>query len=300
MDKLYDDRFYKIMLNNTYEGIYFVDANRNITFWNKGAEKISGFTATEVLGRNCSDNILNHIDDFGTRLCINGCPLHKTLEDGLYREASVYLHHKNGTRVPINIRIIPVMDGDKIIGAAELFNDDAEKHKLLLALDNFKVLALKDQLTGLANRRYIEYFLESKISDYKRMGIPFGIALFDIDNFKPINDNYGHIVGDELLQVIAKTISNVTRSTDLTGRWGGDEFISIFTGAEESALHELAEKIRNLILNSKLRKGDKEVSVSVSIGVTPYKEGDTIDSIAERADELLYKSKRLGKNRTSS
>ena len=96
------------ILDNIYGGVYYVDKNRKIKYWNKEAEEITGFSKEEVIEKHCYDNILKHIDDSGKNLCENGCPLHGAINDGKKREANVYLHHKEGQRVPVTIRIVPL------------------------------------------------------------------------------------------------------------------------------------------------------------------------------------------------
>jgi PAS domain S-box-containing protein len=97
------------ILDNLFdEAVYFVDADRRISFWNRSAERLTGFTSSEVVGSRCKDDILNHVDDKGMRLCENGCPVSMVLEDGVPREARVFLHHKDGHRIPIRARILPI------------------------------------------------------------------------------------------------------------------------------------------------------------------------------------------------
>ena len=291
--------FYKNMLENIYEGIYFVDDDRRITFWNKGAERITGFSADEVVNKFCYNNILNHVDENGKKLCLGGCPLHKTIEDGQTRETAVYLHHKDGHRVPVSIRAVSIMENDEVIGAVEVFMDDSEKHEVLRNLEEYKVIAMRDQLTGLPNRRYIDSFLASRYNEYKALGINFGILFIDIDNFKNFNDTYGHDIGDEVLKIVSKSFLATTRATDLVGRFGGEEFIAIFAGVDEAVLSEKAERFRMLIESTVLRTGDKELNVTISIGATLVKEEDTVETIIKRADVLLYKSKENGRNRVT-
>ncbi len=102
--------FHREMLDNLSEGIYFVDANRRITYWNKAAETITGRTAAQVIGFKCADNILAHVDAKGTQLCAAGCPLASTMTDGVPRQVSAYMLHKKGYRVPVNIRVNPIRD----------------------------------------------------------------------------------------------------------------------------------------------------------------------------------------------
>ena len=111
--------FYEGILDNLYDGIYFVDRTRKITYWNKAAERITGFRRSEVLGAPCHDHILNHINDEGDPLCQSECPLAKCIETGQPTEAEAYLHHKEGYRLPVSIRVTPILDQDgNVIGAA--------------------------------------------------------------------------------------------------------------------------------------------------------------------------------------
>src|SRR5512146_1588532 len=104
-DPMPDEKdFYKDIIDNLYDGIYFVDRDRVITYWNKGAERITGYSSTQTIGRSCRDNLLNHVTASGIQLCQNHCPLAAVMEDGKEREVEVFLHHANGHRLPVAIR----------------------------------------------------------------------------------------------------------------------------------------------------------------------------------------------------
>ena len=293
------EEFYKSLLQNIYEGVYFVDKDRRITFWNKGAERITGFTSSEVLNNFCYNHILNHVNDEGEELCLTGCPLHKTMEDGQMREASVYLHHKQGHRIPVSIRTIAIIDNGKTVGAIEVFRDETEQKGIIKEIEKLKDLALNDPLTSLPNRRYIESLKKKKMNEYFTLGIPFGVAFMDIDKFKDFNDNYGHDVGDEVLKMVAKTFRGVVRSNDLIGRWGGEEFLAAFSGVDLDDLCNVSEKLRALIERASLKKGEESLKVTISIGSTLFQPEDTIDSVINRADSLLYRSKSEGRNKVT-
>ena len=288
--------FYKKIIDNFYEGVYFVDNDRKIIFWNLGAERITGFSEKEVLGSHCHDNILNHVDEDGNKLCLDGCPLEKSIKDGRPRETSLFLHHKEGHRVKIFVRTRPLIEDDEIIGAVEVFVNDSEKANLILDMQKLKKLAMYDQLTELPNRRYINSQLESEMNKYQKLDIPFGVAFIDIDNFKRFNDEYGHDMGDRVLQTLSKTFDSGVRKGDLVGRWGGEEFIIVFPGINIEDLEVVAEKVRMLVENSVIREGDEDISVTVSIGATLVNSGDNIDSLIKRADKLMYICKKQGRN----
>ncbi len=291
-----DETFYKKMLENLYDGVYFVDVNRKITFWNKGgAERISGFPASQVVGSHCYNNILNHIDLEGHRLCHNGCPLHATIVDGgETRETEVFLHHKDGYRVPVFVRTMPYYENNEIIGAVEIFVDNSERLEIINHMKKLESLAMTDELSGLPNRRYAKEYLSSKLNEYKALGIEFGIAFLDIDDFKRINDKYGHDIGDEVIKMISRTCTNALRKTDLMARWGGgEEFIMIFVGVDPMELGIVSEKMRFLIEHSVTRSGaEGGIKPTVSIGgATMVTELDDSDSIVNRADATCIKAR---------
>jgi len=288
------------ILTNLFEGVYFVDKNREISTWNKGAEQITGFSANEVVKRRCYDNILNHVDENGIALCFQGCPLQATMNDGKAREADVYLQHKKGYRVPVTVRAIPLYNDEKeLVGAMEFFSENKNDKILLNKIEQYRKESNEDSLTKLSNRRYLEAIIESKIREFRTVNIPFGIAFFDIDDFKKVNDTYGHDTGDEVLKIIAKTAQINLRNNDFIARWGGEEFVIVFSSLDQSGISVVSEKVRHLIESSEIRSNESKIHVSVSIGSTISIETDTVESIIKRADELMYISKINGKNRVT-
>ncbi len=297
MDKESD--FIEELINDLSDGVYFVDQERSITFWNKGAEEISGYSASAVIGKHCYDNLLMHVSEDGRKLCLQGCPLHATLEDGRLRKASVYLHHRDGHRVPVEIKVRPVIKNGEIVGAAEVFSTANDGEIRDLSLKELEYLALYDQLTELPNRRYIDTYLGHRMRDYKELGLSFSFLMIDIDFFKHVNDSHGHDVGDATLKMVAKTFHEALRSNDFVGRWGGEEFVAILRGVPHAQLQKVAEKICMLINESDLVRDGCHVGVTVSIGATTVKKGDTPSSVVQRADRALYLSKNSGRNRAT-
>src|SRR5512144_2150757 len=144
-----DKDFYKDIIDNLYDGIYFVDRERVITYWNKGAERITGYASTQTVGRSCRDNLLNHVTANGVQLCLNSCPLAAAMEDGKDREAEVFVHHANGYRVPIVVRASPIRDKDgNIIGAVESFSNNNSVIEARNKLRELRQVAMTDPLTG--------------------------------------------------------------------------------------------------------------------------------------------------------
>jgi len=133
--------------------------------------------------------------------------------------------------------------------------------------------------------------------EFKRMGRKFGVAFMDLDHFKEVNDNHGHLIGDEVLKMVAKTTRGALRREDMVGRWGGEEFMIVLSDADEEMIRVVSEKIRMLIEHSSLTIEGKALSVTVSVGAAIAMFDDTLESMIKRADEKMYKCKTKGRNR---
>ena len=293
-----DSDFYKDLLDNLYDGIYFVDRDRVITYWNKGAERITGYTASQAVGRACRDNMLNHVTANGVQLCLAQCPLAACMEDGNLREAEVFLHHADGHRVPIKVRASPIRNPQgEIVGAVEMFSYNTAVMEARRQLRRMRRNAMTDVLTNIANRRKMESHLRIVAAEYADQQNPVGLIFMDIDRFKSFNDTYGHNVGDDVLRMVANTLRLNLRATDMVGRWAGDEFLVIVNEIDSKpALKNLAQKLCALISVSHLDANDKILEVTVSVGVTLLRKNDTPESLVGRADQLMYESKQRGGN----
>jgi diguanylate cyclase (GGDEF)-like protein/PAS domain S-box-containing protein len=286
------------LLENMYDGLYSVDTGRKITYWNKAAERITGFSAKEVVGSHCSDNILIHVDGKGNNLCSNMCPLEKTIKSGISSEAEVFLHHKNGHRVAVWVRMTPLFDAnDRVVGGVELFTDLSPQDAMLMKIEELEKLAFLDYLTKIANRHYLESELEGRLAEMKRYNLSFGILLIDIDHFKRVNDTHGHDVGDTVLKRVAQTLLHIARPFDLFGRWGGEEFVGIIRNVDRATLASIGERVRVLVGKTITEIPEGLLVVTVSIGAALASPDDTVHTLIKRADKLLYESKSKGRNR---
>jgi len=285
-------------LDSLWDGVYLVDRERTILHWNKGAERISGFTAREIVGRHCFENLLKHIDHAGCNLCTGACPLSRCMAEGAGAAEEVYLHHKLGHRVPVAVRTLPRRDArGEITGAIEIFTDRSSLSSAQERINQLETLAYLDPLTGLANRRYTEIFLRAHLSEMKRYRWPLGVVFMDVDDFKSVNDRHGHDRGDRLLRALGLTLSSNARHYDLVGRWGGEEFLAVLVNVDQNELASIAEKFRFLVEQSALREEGNLLAATLSCGAIMAHSDDTMDSLVKRADGLMYRAKRAGGNR---
>ncbi len=297
---MFTDINFEAIVANLYEGLYVVDRQRRIRYWNKAAEELTGFTANEVMGSRCSDNILSHIDAEGNSLCQGMCPLAATMEDGQTRQAEVFLHHKSGHRIPVMVRVTPLKnDREEIIGGIEIFSDNTPWQAMQEELARLRQLSLIDPLTELPNRRYVETHIETSLSLLLRIDMPFGLLFLDIDHFKRFNDTLGHQIGDLALKTVADTFRHAIRSSDIIGRWGGEEFLGVFRNLDHQTLYDTAERLRMLVEHSHVEPENKILRVTLSAGGVIASAEDTMDSLIEKADTAMYTSKEQGRNRVT-
>ncbi|MFP4053020.1 MAG: diguanylate cyclase [Phycisphaerae bacterium] len=289
---------FQTVLEQVYDGICLVDREMKVTTWNRGAERITGFGADEMLQTVCRNNHLIHTDNNGSPLCgTDLCPLARTLTDGRTREQEIFVRHKEGHRLPIMFRVAALRDEqNSIVGAVQVFSDNLSEARAQEELRRLNNLALLDPLTGLSNRRYLETRLRAKLDELRRYNWPFGALFVDIDRFKQVNDTYGHLLGDRAIQMVGKTLSTCARSVDTVGRWGGDEFLVIINNVQAGDLYYIAERARILIANSLIEHDGADIRVTVSVGATMADEQDTSETLITRADRGTYRSKEAGKN----
>jgi diguanylate cyclase (GGDEF)-like protein/PAS domain S-box-containing protein len=296
-----DTAIYRNVLDSLYEGVYFCDRDMRITYWNKGAEAITGYKSSEVLGARCRDGFLGHIDDSGQVVCESRCPLKKVLAEGGLCEDELYAKHKDGHRIPVSLRVVPMLDGDgKIVGAVEVFGDRTWKIAMEQKVQELEKMALLDSLTKLVNRRHLEATLYGRFEELRRYGLVLGMLFIDIDHFKKINDKHGHAVGDKVLRLVSLSLQNGLRPFDLVGRWGGEEFVAIIARLDGQQLLYVANRLRMLVEQSRLEVAGGHIEVTVSIGATIAMTDDSPESLVRRADELMYRAKKLGRNQVQS
>ncbi|TAK64869.1 diguanylate cyclase [Methylobacter sp.] len=157
--------------------------------------------------------------------------------------------------------------------------------------------ALRDNLTGLPNRNAYNERLENELARWKRYHSPLSLVVWDIDHFKNINDSYGHKAGDKVLLLIAKQLTEHSRSTDFISRFGGEEFTMLLPNTDGQSALILANQLRQIIEKTGFNASGSSVSITISCGVTEFILNDTDETAFERADKALYEAKEQGRNR---
>ncbi len=197
----------------------------------------------------------------------------------------------DGKVVWIRSTMVPHHDEKGLLMRYDGLIEDITERKL--AEEELKRLATTDKLTGAYNRTKFQEIIDREIERVKRHNQPLSMIIFDIDHFKAVNDSYGHSVGDYVLKTIADIVRENIRKIDYFVRWGGEEFMIISSETNLDDAYALAERIREIIENYTFEEAGK---ITVSFGVTEFKENDTENSLVKRADDAMYSAKRKGRN----
>ncbi|MBS1120579.1 MAG: Diguanylate cyclase/phosphodiesterase domain 1 [Deltaproteobacteria bacterium] len=154
-----------------------------------------------------------------------------------------------------------------------------------------------DDLTGLFNRRHLEEVLRGELERARRYGRPLAVALLDVDHFKRVNDGHGHLVGDQVLRELAKRCGAALRTTDVLGRYGGEEFIVVFPETDSGAASVVAERMRRAVAEPPMQVGELALELTASIGIAALRPGEELVALLGRADAALYAAKQAGRDR---
>jgi len=177
----------------------------------------------------------------------------------------------------------------------------SEIDKLSEELEEIKQAAKTDMLTGLLNRRGFDEAMIEILKDVKTKPEPLSFVMLDIDHFKRVNDTYGHLIGDNVLKILSKLLIDSIKGKDVAARFGGEEFILVLPQTPANGAHALSEQIRLSLERMKWKVKDTGTSlgtISISLGIALYREGEPIENTIKRADDALYHAKGTGRNRT--
>jgi diguanylate cyclase (GGDEF)-like protein/PAS domain S-box-containing protein len=293
-----DDDFWKTVLDNLHDGVCFVDRDRKISYWNKGAERITGFSGKEMVGCLCWECVQAHMDGpgmtWGQVLGPEGDP---SEEKGLYHEEEISLLHREGHRIPVITRIAVIRDFRcDITGAVVLFSDNQAIAEARERIQRLEEMALLDTLTQLGNRKFAETQLQRSLDEFYRYGWPFGVLLISVDDFHSFREAEGAKTADRALKILAKTFEGNVRSSDILCRWAADQLSIILLNLTPENIVPTATKLLHLAEGSTIETSAESRNLTVSIGATLASEVDNLHTLVARATAMMEQSKREGGN----
>lgn len=286
---------HRAVFDQLEEGIYIVDRNRRILYWNSGAEEITGYLAHEVTRQFCHGDFMMHCDAGGKAMCGAGCPLSEVMLDGRPREALLFLRHRHGHRVPVHVRSRAIYGASgHAIGAVEVFEEiKGQEHVEMRLLQTYGCL---DRLTNVASRQYGEMRLAHALEALKIFGIPFGWLAVELDNIDALEHRYGHGVIDSALKMVARTLNGNVGAPDAVTYWERGEFRIEVHSCWREGPGALAERLVALVEACNLDWWGDPVRVTVSIGGGTSLPGDTRQALEARANAALASCRASGGN----
>ncbi len=283
MPELLNSEIFRTVLQRLQTGVYLVDKDRRILFWNDGAERITGYLRHQVLGHFCRENILMHCDEKSCGLCGSLCPLSETMHEGRPKEARVYLRHKLGHQVPVHLRIVPIRDErGSVIGAAESFDEQiTDSHD-----DDLAPYGCLDVTTGVPNHAFTQSHLRESLATYSEYHVPFSVLGIHVDRLEQVQATHGREATAFILRAAAGTIKNVLGPGAFVGRWKENEFLAIMTACDSAQVKTTVENIQKIVSCSSIKWWDDQLFVHVTVGHTAVQPEDTIESLVGRVDVL--------------
>lgn len=283
---------HRLLADNATDVIWTMDLSGKFTYISPSVEKLRGFTVEEVKSQSkeellCKESVIY---------------LEQGLKDAIYSvennlpfkvfRGDVEQPCKDGTTVWTDLTVSGIYDKDNnFLGMLGVSRDITERKRME---EEIRLLTEVDRLTQLFNRLKLDSVIKYEIERTKRSLSPLSIILMDIDHFKLVNDNFGHIVGDEVLKEVAKIIKESIRKVDTAGRWGGEEFMIVLPDSDLDGGRILAEKIRTKIESNDFSKVGR---LTASFGVAEFKDGISEIEFVNRADNAMYQAKKQGRNK---
>lgn len=297
MPELNDPDIYQAVLDSLQTGVYIVDRNRRIRFWNEGAEQITGYLRQDVVGRFLRDHLLTPADKEKDLESDPEDPLNLAFRDGKPSSMDVSILHKEGYRVPIVLRTLPIRNGHgAVVGAAESFERNRSASEWTRRQSTFADLSCLDAATGVAAKSYMETQLREHVKIFAENNAPFAILLIQIDRLEEFRASRGPGVVSTILRVIAQSIMNCVRPTDLVGCWGENQFMAILTACRESEVSLVGERIRKMIIQAEIEWWGDTFSVTSPVGGAGCRPGDELETLVARAAASVEKSVVKGGN----
>jgi PAS domain S-box-containing protein/diguanylate cyclase (GGDEF)-like protein len=290
MVDLTDPRIFEVVVDSLETGVYLVDRHRKIVYWNHGAERISGYKRQDVTGRFCRDDLLVHCDENEKQLCGSSCPLADCMREGQAREASVYLRHREGHRVPVRVRALPLRDQNgAIVGAAEIFEERGFQPETDRRKDELAKYGCQDECTQLPNQALMVSYLREHIGLFTAHSIPFAVLLVEPERLSHFQAAHGQEAVRTLLRVVGHTLKNTLRPTDYLGRWKGNQFLAILPGCGGQYLESVAHRLKGTVSGSGIQWWGDRLSVTIRVVGTAIVREETVESVVERVEAALQK-----------
>ena len=283
-----DPDTYRDILDGLQIGVSVLDLQQKIVFWSDGAEHITGYARIDVLGHACAENILLHCNQNSCEMCNEKCPIAIALHDAKPVEAVTFIHHKSGHRTQVHTWAIPLRDKHgSIIGIIQTFEGEFAIAGHDLNDRSMRERGCLDDATGLPNQAITQAHLQEALGTFTHLQIPFGVICVEVPELAQFRTRNGQVACRSILQILSRTLRNAVWPTDFVGSWSENRFLAILSGCPEDALQTISARILKMMASATIQWWGEELSVTVLIGCTGARSGDTVESILDRAQPTL-------------
>ena len=297
MSEFNNPEVYRTVLQSLQTAVYLVDLNRRVRLWNDGAERLTGFLSQEVVGHLLRDHFFATSGNTSDFLSESDDPISTVFRDGRPSVTEVSILHKNGYRLPVVLRTVPIRNSHgQVVGAAESFHrvqGASEWSRRQAGLAEFGCL---DELIGVPPQSFMETRLRENLTTFNEHRIPFGIFVLQVDQLDQFLSRRGTGVIAAILRVVAQTVENRLRPTDLLGCWSDHQFLAVLGECRESDVALVGEKVRRVVMQSEVEWWGDKFSVTCSVGGAGCRTGDTWKLLVARAEKSLQESITKGGN----
>jgi PAS domain S-box-containing protein/diguanylate cyclase (GGDEF)-like protein len=294
---LQNAEIFRAALESLQTGVCIVDQDRNISFWNDAAEKITGYLRQDVVGRFCGEIILIKFHENKAAFCERSCPLVATMRDGKPRESRVYLRHKSGYAVPVSLRAVAIRDvHGRVLGAVESFVERPGASTRRRPESDLAVGHGLDAVTQLPDYPHTESHLVGLLKFASEHLIPFGLLCIQVDHLDTLTTTHGLDAAEAILNVVAQTLRNGLDPLDFLGHWSEDQFLAIITNCGNGDLLSTAERLRLLAQSSEITWWGDQLSVTVSVGGTVLRPEEHVIPLLDRTGNALRQAIAQGGN----
>ena len=289
---------YRNLIENLYEGLFYIDRERRIKYWSKGAEKITGYSSSEVFDRKCSEDFLCPTDAKGNQLYGAYSLFTNTLANASIKQYELLITHKDGHKFPISARIAPMYDSkDQVVGATQLFTDNKHHLKLLVNESEEYQNSFFDPMTKLPNHISMEMSVDAKLSEFRRYNRPFGILLIEIDHYEKLSNIYGNELKVNVLTKISTLIKQDLRPFDIAGRWSENEFAVVLVNVRKDTVEMIGNRVIKIIGETEFTIGKGTINLTLSIGGIIATLQDTSKILINKLHDTTKKCIDMGGNK---
>lgn len=313
------EEHFRMLAENMGDIVWKADSQMRFTYINDADRRIRGFAREEVVGHPIADTLTEHGKELLAELATRRRGAEAAGDKGRAMRFEVPQRCKDGGEVWSEILTMPLYDPDgHIVGFQGVGRDITERKRREAAqassqqalesqlrdaekqTSDLREQTIRDPLTGLFNRRYLNETLPRELARAQREGYPVAVSMIDLDHFKRVNDEHGHPAGDDVLKVLAALLKNGARETDIVCRYGGEEFVAIMPNMSLERVRQRVESWRAELQAMAVPCGHTQVHITLSAGIAGFPDhGDTMELLLARADSMLYQSKRNGRNRVT-